>query len=85
MSSSPPPQYSAAKFPLHRDIKSSNILLSEQGVAKIADVGLAKMLNQAGHQSVDNAAGTFNYAAPELLRGGPCTYRVRHLLNSLKP
>lgn len=38
-----------------RDLKTSNILLSGEGIAKIADVGLAKMVEE--QQSLDTTAG----------------------------
>ena len=46
-------------------------------MAKIADVGLAKVMSQAGQQSSDHATGTFAYAAPEILMGTGCTTKVR--------
>ena len=42
-----------------------------EGKAKIADVGLAQMV-QTTHISNLNGMGTFAYAAPELLTGGKC-------------
>ena len=67
--------------PAHRcrDLKTSNILLSAEGVAKIADVGLAKMLTNADQYSLDHTAGTFAYAAPELILGTRCSEKVRSL------
>ena len=59
-----------------RDIKSSNILLSAEGVAKVADVGLAKVLVDGKQQTVDQMGGTFDYAAPELIMGFSCTVKV---------
>ncbi|XP_029119038.1 uncharacterized protein [Elaeis guineensis] len=51
---------------MHRDVKSSNILLSSGFGAKIADFGLARMLVKVGEpESVSAIAGSFGYMAPE--------------------
>ena len=44
----------------HRDLKTHNILLAADGSSKLCDFGLVRTRN--------NAAGTPNYMAPELLR-----------------
>jgi hypothetical protein len=56
-----------SKKVMHLDLKSANILLGRDGTAKVADVGLAKILTRdATHVSME---GTFDWAAPEVLAG----------------
>jgi len=64
---------------IHRDLKSSNIMITPDGRAKVLDFGLAK--RAGGDKPVDQTtesfdtddtpgAGTMHYTAPEILRGG---------------
>ena len=56
-----------SKKVMHLDLKSANILLGRDGTAKVADVGLAKILTRDNtHVSTE---GTFDWAAPEVLSG----------------
>ncbi|RLM61395.1 putative receptor-like protein kinase [Panicum miliaceum] len=57
---------------IHRDIKSSNILLDSDFNAKISDFGLA--INGGNHnKDVIKPSGTFGYVAPEYLLDGQLT------------
>lgn len=51
---------------IHRDIKSSNILLDENLDPHVSDFGLAKLLEDKASHVTTIVAGTFGYLAPGL-------------------
>lgn len=54
---------------LHRDIKAANILISNTGLLKLADFGLARFYSKTGHPDYTNRVITIWYRSPELLLG----------------
>lgn len=54
---------------LHRDIKGANILVDSNGSLKIADFGLATILNPSKKHPLTSRVVTLWYRAPELLLG----------------
>ncbi len=61
-------EYAHGKGVLHRDVKPENVLLTSDGQVKLADFGLAKLVDPARLASMSQAAGTPNYMAPEQFR-----------------
>ncbi|KAK9812276.1 hypothetical protein WJX73_009659 [Symbiochloris irregularis] len=69
--------YLHSKGIIHFDVKSSNVLLTaDLGTAKLADVGLAKLLTSATHVSNTSMRGTWDWAAPEIITAERCTTAV---------
>jgi serine/threonine-protein kinase len=58
---------------VHRDLKPQNILVTDSGVAKIADFGIASMQSLAQVTQTDVIMGSLHYLAPELARGEKAT------------
>ena len=54
---------------LHRDVKSENMMLTDEGTIKITDFGLAKFFGTSQMTKSGGIAGTTAYMSPEQLRG----------------
>ena len=55
---------------IHRDIKPHNIIMTEDGVLKVTDFGIARALNANTITVCDNTMGSVHYFSPEQARGG---------------
>jgi eukaryotic-like serine/threonine-protein kinase len=54
---------------VHRDVKPQNVLLNEDGQAKVTDFGIARSLDVHGVTQTGTVLGTSDYIAPEQARG----------------
>jgi eukaryotic-like serine/threonine-protein kinase len=58
---------------VHRDVKPENVLVTPEGVPKVADFGIARALEGTNYTETGALVGSVHYLAPELVGGGQAT------------
>jgi eukaryotic-like serine/threonine-protein kinase len=61
---------------VHRDVKPQNVILNEDGRAKVTDFGIARSLDVDGVTQTGTVLGTSDYIAPEQAQGQPVDDRT---------
>lgn len=69
-------QFAHEKGVVHRDIKPANVLLTREGRPKVADFGLAYLLDREGVTKTGFLVGSPSYMSPEQARGLPIDRRT---------
>src|ERR671916_1443404 len=67
--------YAHQRGVIHRDIKPSNILVTAGGTVKVADFGIARIVEEDGVEEAGEVVGSARYMSPEQLMGKEATPR----------
>src|SRR5271167_3704104 len=62
-----------ARHIVHRDVKPQNVMVDDEGRAKVTDFGIARTLDEEGLTADGRVLGTTDYVSPEQALGQPVT------------
>jgi hypothetical protein len=69
-------EYAEKKAIVHRDIKPDNLMISDDHVVKIGDLGIAKSIKSEGTTQEDGISGSPHYISPEQAQGQSVDHRA---------
>jgi eukaryotic-like serine/threonine-protein kinase len=61
---------------VHRDLKPANLMITDEGVVKVMDFGIAKLQSSSGLTQASTRVGSSSYMAPEQILGRPVDART---------